>query len=90
MRNFKEIRDTVASLRLDAVVKAAAGVSREQAAKLVESGLVSVNHIARLSVSSQVQENDIISIRGVGRFRLQSVGPNTRKGRIFITLLKYI
>lgn len=90
LRKFKEIRDTVASLRLDAIVKAAAGVSREQAARLVESGLVSVNHIARLSVSSQVQENDIISIRGVGRFKLQSVGPNTRKGRIFITLLKYI
>jgi RNA-binding protein YlmH len=89
-RKFKEIRDTVASPRLDAVVKVAAGLSREQAARRIEAGLVSVNHLARMSVSSLVHEKDIISIRGSGRYKIQTIGPNTRKGRLYITLLKYL
>jgi RNA-binding protein YlmH len=87
---FREIRDTVASPRLDAVVKVAAGLSREEAAGQIESGLVSLNHMVRQSVSQTVRENDIISIRGAGRFRVQTLGPESRKGRLFITLLKYI
>lgn len=86
---FREIRDTVASPRLDAVVKIAAGLSREEAARRIEAGSVSINHVVRLSISSFVREKDIISIKGVGRFKVDSIGPNTRKGRLFITLLKY-
>lgn len=88
-RSFSEIRDTVALPRLDAVVKVAAGLSREEAARRIEAGLVSVNHRPCLAVSSSVKEGDVLSVRGVGRFRLAALGPETRKGRLFITLQKY-
>lgn len=87
--SFSELRDTVASPRLDAVVKIAVGCSREEAARRIEAGLVSVNHIPCLSASGTVREKDVLSIRGVGRFVLQTLGPVSRKGRLFITILKY-
>lgn len=87
---FKEIRDTVASPRLDAVVKLAAGVSREEAARRIGAGLVSLNHVPSQSVSALVREGDILSVRGVGRFRIETIGPVTRKGRLYLTIQKYV
>lgn len=86
---FQEMRDTVASPRLDAVVKAAAGLSREEAARRIAGGLVSLNHTPCFSSSATVREGDILSLRGVGRFRVEAIGPPTRKGRLFVTLQKY-
>ena len=87
---FREIRDTVASPRLDAVLKVCIAASREEAARRIEAGLVSVNHRPCLSVSTEVKEGDILSLRGVGRFRVEQVGPTTRKGRMFLTIQQYI
>lgn len=86
---FREMRDTIASPRLDAVVKTAAGCSREEAARRIAAGLVSLNHTPCLSASATVREGDVLSLRGVGRFRVETIGPPTRKGRLFLTLQKY-
>lgn len=37
-RQFRELRDTIASPRLDAVVRVAVGASREEAARRIEAG----------------------------------------------------
>lgn len=55
-RAYAPIRDTVASPRLDAVVKALIGTSREEAARLIAAGLVSLNHLPSLSASAPVRE----------------------------------
>ena len=89
-RNTREIRDTVASPRLDAVVKAMAGVSREEASRRIAAGFVSLNHRPCVSSSAPVREGDVLSIRGEGRFVIDQLGPPTRKGRIFLTGRKYI
>ncbi len=88
--SFKEIRGTVASPRLDAVVRTAVGISREEAAERIEAGLVSVNHLPCLSVSSTVRENDVLSVRGVGRFLVQSLGQVTKKGRLVLVINQYL
>lgn len=86
---FTERRDTVASPRLDAVLRVCLAVSREEAAKRIESGLVSVNHIVCESVSTEVHERDVLSVRGAGRFRVAQIGPLTKKGRLFVTIEQY-
>lgn len=87
--SFLEIQDTVASPRLDAVIKVAAGISRQEAARKIELGYIAVNHIPCSSASRNINENDILSVRGAGRFAVEKLGPVTRKGRLFITLKKY-
>ncbi len=89
-REFRELTDTVASPRLDSVVKAAALISREEAARRIEAGLVSLNHMPCLSVSAAVREGDVLSVRGHGRFAVDAVGPQTKKGRYVLKLRQYL
>lgn len=89
-REFRELQDTIPSARLDAVLHVALRVSREEAARRIGAGAVSVNHMPVLSVSAPVSEGDILSVRGAGRFRVAQIGPPTRKGRLILRLEQYI
>nr|WP_317411944.1 YlmH/Sll1252 family protein [uncultured Solibaculum sp.] len=79
----------VASSRLDCVVAFAANGSRSTAVKMIQGGLVSVNHEVCTNVSYTVKEEDKLSIRGWGRGIIAQFGPPTRKGRLHILLNKY-
>lgn len=79
---YESIRETVASPRLDSVVKALIRTSREQAAEWIRIGAVSLNHQPIDSVSKIVTEGDVISIRGYGRYHIDQIGPITKKGRL--------
>lgn len=81
---------TVASLRLDAVLAAMLHCSREQAADLIRTGKVQVGHVEVSSAHLPVYQDDVITVRGKGRFRLQEIGGKSRKDRIFIHYQEYI
>lgn len=85
----RTLHDTVASLRLDAVVSAGFGLSRAKAAELINAGRVKLQHLPNLHTDAQVKEDDCISAQGLGRIRLESVGSPTKKGRIPLTLLRF-
>lgn len=89
-QEFTDINGTVASLRLDCVVSLATGKSRANAVTLIRSEKVEVNHFPVKSVSAEVKENDIISVRGFGRFVLAETGATTRKDRIHIIIKKFV
>lgn len=78
---YEPIHETVAAPRLDCIVKALIHCSREKAAELIRIGSVSVNHRPCESVSTTIQEQTTISIRGYGRYVIQQIGPLTKKGR---------
>ena len=82
-------RDTVQSLRLDAVVAAAFSLSRSNAAQAIGRGLVYVNQAQQFKSDAAVTENDLISLRGTGRARLSAVDGETRKGRIAVKIFRY-
>lgn len=87
---MKKTETVCASARLDAVVGAAAHLSRQEAARLINGGGVKLNFRELTDVSKTVKEGDMISVKGSGRFILSEVGNETRKGRIHIVLNKYI
>lgn len=89
-RQYKTIEAVCASSRLDAVVGAAANVSRSESARLIGAGKVKLNHRECLKPSEELHEGDLLSIRGFGRFIAYQFGSETRKGRLHITLKKYI
>ena len=82
----KEIKDTVASLRLDSVCASAFRTARGKAQDAIKAGLVSVNGRQCLKPDTELSEGDRISCRGKGRAVLAEVGGRTRKDRITITL----
>ena len=84
-----ELRDTVSSLRLDAMVAAGFHLSRTDAAELVSAGQVKLRHLPTDRCDARVGEGDAISVRGYGRLLVQEVGSPTKKGRLPVRLVQY-
>lgn len=87
--SFKELSLTVSSLRIDGVVSAAAGISREKAAGLIRSSLVSLNYKEVTSASQKIDIGGTFSVRGYGKYELVSCR-ETKKGRLNIVVKKYL
>ena len=86
----KHIRDTVSSLRLDAVCSTGFRMARGKAADLISSGHVQVNWRPCTKADKLLTEGDTVSARGFGKFQLAAVGGVTKKGRTAIVVKRYI
>lgn len=82
----EHMRETVSSLRLDAVLAGGMRLSRAKAAEMIRQGLVAVDHAVEERIDRMLQEGSLLSIRGFGRIRLLTVGEPTRKDRLPIEL----
>ncbi|MBP1556951.1 MAG: hypothetical protein J6A76_03455 [Oscillospiraceae bacterium] len=80
----------VASMRLDAVLAMLINVGRSQSAKMITQGLVQQNAQVITSVSKEVLAGDKISVRGFGKFLIDDIGGQTRKGRLHIAYKRFI
>jgi len=87
---FQVIDGTVASLRLDCVLGLLTGVSRSGAEELLKREFVSVNHSVCTRGSVTVAAGDVLSVRKFGRAVVDEILGETKKGRIRISLKKYI
>lgn len=87
---FEEMRDTVSSLRLDAVASTGFRMARGKAAELISSGRVQVNWRECTKADKLLTEGDTVSARGFGKFQLIQVGGVTKKGRISIVVKRYV
>ena len=88
--NCREVRDTVSSLRLDAVAASGFHMARGKAAALVESGRVQVNWRECTKPDKLLAAGDTVSARGFGKFEVSEVGGVTKKGRTSIVLKVYV
>lgn len=86
----RELRDTVATLRLDAVAATGFSMSRAKAAELIASGRVQLNHRETVKPDALVREGDVVSARGLGKFELSEVGGLSKKGRTSILVRRYL
>jgi len=80
---------TVPSLRADTVLAAMMHTSRTKAAELISGGRVEINHLPLHAAHEPVFTNDLFTVRGAGRYRLDSIGGKSRKDRLFITFFQY-
>ena len=88
--NYEEIRGTVASVRLDSLLPLAFSSSRTKLSGLIEGAKVFVNGRLVTNNGYQVREGDIISVRGMGKFRYEGAGQRTRKNRTYVVIHKYV
>lgn len=89
-REYQVITGTVSSIRLDSIISIAFHSSRSSMLSYITSGKVFVNGREVLYNSYQLKDGDIISVRGLGKVKYEGQSGITKKGRISITLLKYI
>ncbi|NLP15845.1 MAG: RNA-binding protein [Clostridiales bacterium] len=87
--NLKTITGTVTSIRLDSILSIAFRGSRSSLSKLIAGGKVFVNSKCILSNSHILKENDIVSVRGYGKFIYSGITNQTKKGRYLVKIFLY-
>ncbi len=85
-----EFSTTIASERLDCVVAALCGISRGLALEKISQGLVSVNSFVTDKITLSVNKDDVITVRGKGKFIVSSLNNRTRKNRLVLNYKKYV
>ena len=86
----KEIRDTLASLRLDSVIASGFRIGRSLAAQYVSAGKAAIDGLPCEKSDKAVEEGAGISVRGLGKIKLVQVNGQTRKGRISVVIHRYV
>lgn len=86
---LQEMSGTVSSVRLDSVLAIGFPLSRSKLVGYIEGGKVYVNGKLITSNGYHLKENDIISVRGMGRIIYSGILSETRKGRYFVRIYKY-
>lgn len=88
-REYEAKEVSVASMRIDCVVSAVTGKSREGSALVISRGFVQQNYQTVTSVSAQVKNGDVVSVRGYGKMLIETDGITTRKGRLKLNIKHY-
>lgn len=86
---YENLNIIVSSVRLDNFVSELAKCSRGDAEDLIKGGRVFINSINVFKDSKKINVNDIITIRGKGKFIFDGIEKETRSGRYLINMRKY-
>ena len=86
----KEIRDTLASLRLDSVISSGFRIGRSLAAQYVSAGKAAIDGLPCEKPDKAVAEGMKISVRGLGKIKLFAVNGRTKKDRISVVIHRYV
>lgn len=73
---------TVTSMRLDVILANVFNISRQKSQALIKAGRVKVNWTVREETSFEIQEGDILSVRGFGRLKIIMISGRTKKEKI--------
>lgn len=87
---LQRVQDTVSSMRLDAVVATAFGMSRGKAAELIAAGRVSLDHVPCEKPDKPVGEGCIVTARGFGKAVVRECSRLSKKGRIILLMDRYL
>ena len=86
----KEIKDTLASLRLDSVISSGFRIGRSLAAQYINAGKAAIDGLPCEKPDKAVIEGMKISVRGLGKIRLAGINGRTKKDRISVVIHRYV
>lgn len=86
---FENFNVIVSSLRLDNFVSELANSSRTRASEIISEGKVFLNSINEFKDSKKIEINDIITIRGKGKFIFDGIEKETKSGKFLVNIRKY-
>lgn len=73
---------TVSSMRLDVILAKLLNISRQKSQAFITGKKVRVNWTEREAVAFELQEGDILSVRGFGRMKIMMIEGRTKKDKI--------
>ena len=87
---LKQMSLLVQQIRCDAIIAKAFNLSRSQSTQLIKSGLVQVNHQEMTNPSKICELQQVIAVRGYGKFVINEIEGLSKKGKIKLRIGKYI
>lgn len=87
---LKDEEFPVASLRLDGIIANLIKCSRKEALELFVDKKVTLNGRITSRNSINLKDGDIFSVRGYGKFIFSGTGGNTKKGKIYVHIKRYM
>ena len=87
---YETVNGTVASVRLDSILSVAFKESREHMKNYILSEKVFVNGKCTIKTDYVPVEGDIISVRGTGKLLFEGTGNETKKGRLYVKIKRYV
>lgn len=85
-----EIRDTLASVRLDSVISSGFRIGRSLAAQHITAGRTAIDGLPCDKPDRAVPEGAKVSVRGLGKIKLKTISGPTKKGRISVVIDRYV
>lgn len=89
-KRYEEFKISVTSNRLDNFVSEIAKLSRNKAEEIINDERVMVNSKTEVRLSRDIKENDVIVIRGKGKFKVRQIQGTNKKGKTIINIFKNI
>ena len=86
----REIKDTLASLRLDSVISSGFRIGRSLASQYISAGKASIDGLPCEKPDKPVAEGSRVSVRGLGKIRLVQINGKTKKDRISVVIHRYV
>ena len=86
----KEIKDTLASLRLDSVISSGFRMGRSLASQLISGGKAAIDGLPVEKPDKLVPEGAKISLRGYGKIKLEKIVGTTKKDRVSVVIHRYV
>lgn len=87
---LEEMSLSVASMRLDGIASDVYRISRSKIVDPIRAGRCRVNWKAEEDPSESLKQGDVVSFKGLGRFKVLEVDGVTKKGRIRVKIGKFI
>lgn len=87
---LQEMSFTVASMRLDGIASDVYRISRTKIVDPIRAGRCRVNWKTAENPSEQLKLGDVVSLKGLGRFKVLEIDGMTKKGRIRVKVGKFI
>lgn len=89
-RSYERLELMVSSNRIDTVISIICHVARNNINNMIKKKEVLLNYDYLKDASYKLKDDDIFSIKRIGKFKYNGVLRNTRKNHLVIEILKYL
>lgn len=89
-QSLEEMTLSISSWRLDNFLAKAWSCSRGQAQSYIQAGRVKVNHLESFKADQILKEDDLVSLRGKGRFVIAQAAGQSKKGNYRVLINKFL
>ncbi len=86
----EDITILIPQMRLDVIVSELLHLSRSKANEIISSQRVFVNYELKTKNATTLKQNDILTIRGKGKYEIRQIVSQTAKGKLRLLVQKYI